>query len=674
LDEKRLRDLARRVVLRAVNRDEGAYVAYDRWRLIRAGDHGEQLAVDAVWEAWLHRPDKRWWTALSRWRRTADPGSDLRGGHLAGARALLFTPGQRHALSLAALDDPSIGWSAEGVAHAVSMNWHPIAAIARRRILDLDEVTRIDDVCLAAVDRLVVLNFLVRHDVQPADEPLAAAFLLLTRQQERYWQHDPDQVLLARAYRERPALRPALRDAIPMFGDLDAARVLLTATAGIAKEPSEITYLARRLAEQHDWDELWRFAQALPPAEASQALREATTDWRPPDLDEAELYLLLCRAETAGLLNRVTALSSPRRFEVDGLVQHGAFSADDTTAAVIVQRGGRVVAQVIDLERGKTTESYDLGNAGHGPVSFDGRRPIACQPWPGGPAPTSTVWWLGSSRRAGRPLRGWAVDLRPVTADGTAHVALVVQAWRQSPGLMIVRRHGPPAVRSPHISGANGLPFGRTSPGPLLATDPASGRIAVGESHLMVAELGRGNRLRGLAHAPRASERPYRALCFDGPDHLLASDDFGVRRLRITDGRLPVVSSTDAVRGPLARVAYRNAVAVADFKQGIVYLDAETLEPQARPGDLTGTQGRPVLWASPSGSHAACLDFRTVHVVLASAVALADVARRPLNETAPGDAAALAAARRHPELQERAGVLLDILETNRTLREQAEAT
>jgi hypothetical protein len=54
------------------------------------------------------------------------PGSGLHGGHLSGARAQLLTAEQRHALSLTALDDPAIGSSAEGLVHAVSMNWHPV--------------------------------------------------------------------------------------------------------------------------------------------------------------------------------------------------------------------------------------------------------------------------------------------------------------------------------------------------------------------------------------------------------------------------------------------------------------------------------------------------------------------------------------------------------------------
>jgi hypothetical protein len=657
LDGMQLRDLARRVVIRAANHAGGTRAAYDSWRLIRAGDRGRQLAVDAVWQAWLHDPDRRWWTALSRWRRPADPGSGLRSG--------LRTAEQVHALSLTALDDPAIGSSAGGLVHAMTMTGHPIAGIARQRILDADGRSGIDDICIAAIGNPDVVDFLTRHGIQPVSEPAAAAYLLLTGQQQRYWEHDPDQALLARAYRELPALRQRLRDSIPAFGDVDPARLVVTALAGVTKEPAEVTYVAGRLAANHDWDGLWRFARGLPPAEASQALREGDPGWRPSDLDEAELYLLLRSADTAGLLNRVAALGAPRRFEADGRVVHGAFSPDDALVAMTVQRGSRVVVQVLDLERGRSAEAYDLGADGPGPVSFEGRRPIVCQPWPEIPSMSSTVWWLGDRKRTGRALPGWAIDLRPVSTGGAAQIALLQRSSRHQPELMTVRRHGPPAIRPPRMSGINWTPPGLTSASSVLATDPASGRIAVADRQILVGELIPGNRIRGLVlHGRPTGPRPYRSLCFDGPEHLITSDGYDIRRFRIDGWRLLPVAGTDAVRGPVVHVPYRNAVAVADSGQGIVYLGAETLERQERPDGITGLRGAPKLWASPSGSHAACLDWGTVHVVLAPAATLAGLARRPMSETNPADAAVLAEARRHPALSELAGVLLDILEAN----------
>jgi hypothetical protein len=657
LDGMQLRDLARRVVNRAANRAGGTRAAYDSWRLIRAGDRGIQLAVDAVWQAWLHDPGRRWWTALSRWRRPADAHSELPGG--------LRTAGQVHALSLAALDDPALGTSADGLVHAMTMTGHPIADIARRRILDTDGRTGIDDICMAAIGSPDVVDFLTRHGLQPVSEPAAAAYLLLTDQQQRYWEYDPDQALLARAYRELPALRSRLRHSIPAFGDVDPLRVLVTALAGVTKEPAEVTYVAGRLAGNHDWDGLWRFARSLPPAEASQALQEAGPGWRPSDLDEAELYLLLRSTDTTSLLNRVTALGTPRRFEADGRVLHGAFSADDARAAMTVRSGSRTIVQVLDLESETLVETYDLGGADPGPVSFEGRRPIVCQPWPGGPAMTSTVRRLDARRRPGRALPGWAMDLRPLSADGTVQIALLRRSPQSRPELLLVRRHGPPAIRPPRLTHLSWAAPGVATPTSVLATDPDSGQIAVAGTQILVAGLGRGNRMRGLAYRGwTGAARPYRSMCFDGPQHLIVSDDVEVARFRIDGWGLSPVARTDAVHGPVVRVPYRNAVAVADPGEGIVYLDAGTLERQDRPDGITGLRGAPQLWASPSGTHAACLDWQTIHLMPASAGLLADLARRPMNETVPARAAILAAARRHPALSGRAGVLLDILEAN----------
>ncbi|GIE32640.1 hypothetical protein Ait01nite_056850 [Actinoplanes italicus] len=621
--------------------------------------------MDGVWQAWLYDPDPRWWTALSRWRLPADPRSRVDSG--------LRSAEQVHALSLAALDDPATGTSADGLVQAVTMTGHPIAEIAQRRILALDGRSTIDDVCLAAIGRPDVVGLLERYGLQPVSEPAAAAYFLLTGQQFRYWEHDPDQTLLARAYRELPALRPRLRGAIPDFGDVDAARVVVTALDGVTKEPAEVAYVAGRMADGHDWDGLWRFARGLPPAEASRALREADPGWRPSDLDEAELYLLLRSTDTAGLLNRVTALGTPRRFEVDGRVLHGAFSADATLTAMTVRRGSRVVVQVLDLEQGRSAQAYDLGADDHGPVSFAGRRLIACQPWPGDTSSNSTVWWFGDRKRIGRALPGRALDLRPVSADGAAQIALVQRSPRHQPELMTVRRHGPPATRQPRMSGLNWPPPGITSPSSLLATDPASGRIAVADKQILIADVVRGNRLRGLVlHSRAFSDGAYLSLCFDGPEHLIAADGFEVTRFQIAGWYVLPVARTDAARGLVVRVPYRNAVAVADPGQGIVYLDAETLERQDEStGGLTGLRGHPKLWAAPDGSHAACLDYSAVHVVLAAEAPLADLSRRALDQATGADEVTLATARNHPAIRERAGVLLDILEANQHLRRAA---
>jgi hypothetical protein len=258
------------------------------------------------------------------------------------------------------------------------------------------------------------------------------------------------------------------------------------------------------------------------------------------------------------------------------------------------------------------------------------------------------------------------MDLRPLSADGTVQIALLRRSPRDPPELLLVRRHGPPAIRPPRMTYLSWAVPGVATPTSVLATDPGSGRIAVAGSRILVGDLRPGNRMRGLAlHGWAGTLRPYRSMCFDGPEHLIVSDAFAVARLRIDGWRLLPVARTEAVHGPVVRVPYRNAVAVADPGEGVVYLDAGTLERQERPDGITGLRGAPRLWASPSGTHAACLAWQTIHLMPASAGLLADLTRRPLNETVSVGTEVLAAARRHPALSGRAGVLLDILEANR---------
>jgi hypothetical protein len=552
LKDHRLRNLARDVVLRAAEPDRGWRTAYRIRRLIRAGDRGAQIAVDAVWECWLQHPDERWWTALLRWRRPADPLSGLDSG--------LFDPEQVHRLSVAALDNPASGWSPKGLAEALAREGHPIAGIARQRLRD-------------------------------------SAWLL---------------------------------------------HIIVNET------PPAISHLTREMVRDHDWDGLWRFARDLPPIVAVEALRDAGPGWRPPDRDGAELYTLLRAADPRHLRERVEALAEPRVLEVDRPVFRGAFSADERLVAVTVTAGLRV----FDVETGSLVEAHELDEPEPGPVSFEGDRPILAQRWPGESA-RSTIWRFGPGRLTGRSVNSWVYELMPGTLDGSTQVASVRRIpGDQWPGVSLVRRHGPPSARRPE-----GLVDQQCV---VLDTDPVDRRVAFAGDRVTVVGLGPANRLRRPVSSGYRPPRDWRGICLAGPDLVFTCDaDQVIRWLIDDDGWLKVTTTRRHAYGRIVWAAHRNAVVVTDTCHGVQYLDADTLEPQDRPGELSGLHDVRTLWSAPrgTGSHAAAVDGE-IRLILAPAAALAHLARQPMNESS------LASVPNDPVARDRAGPLLDILAAN----------
>jgi hypothetical protein len=645
LDASALRDYARNVVVRVANHDRGWRMAYPARRLIRAGDRRAQIAIDAVWECWLYSADERWWTALSRWRRPADPASALRPGFL--------SPREVHQLSLVALDEPALGWSASGLAQALGRGAHPIAGIARRRLLDPGEHVRIDDVCLAALGRPDAVDFLDSAGIRPADPSIRSAYLLLTGQQQRFWELDPDQVLLARAYRRLPHLRTALRERMPGFGDLDPARIVDAALTGVRKTPAEISYVTRQRVRDHDWDGLWRFARDLSPVDAAGALLDADPVWRPPDRDGAALYEVLRTIDRGHLRDRIAALAAPIELDAGGTVAHGAFSADDRMLAVTVRAGERSCLKVFDLEAGTPAEIHELDWDDPGPVSFEGHLPVVCQPWPDGRTARSTLWRFAPGRRTGRAVTGWVSALLPGSADGTTQVAAVRrEANRTVPEVSLLRRHGPPTTRPPRTTHDRGCE--------VLDTDPVHGRVAWAHHRITIADLGPGNRLNVVAVSSRRGPQSGRGLCLAGPERVVGCDRDGIHLWRLGDGWMEPAATRAHPNGAVVWVPYRNAVAVADSGYGLRYLDADTLEPQDRLGELHELPGIRVLWAARNGtgSHAAADWQGRIHVVAGPPAALAVLARQPMGEagpvTVPDD----------PVARDRAGPLLDVLAAN----------
>jgi hypothetical protein len=263
----------------------GAWRALAPWmrrRVIRAGDAGDQNAVDAAWQVWLARPDEKLWQALQRWRRMSE---DL----------------EFILLSQVALGAPRADtWFRDALIRAESRQGHPISDIARERILaEADDQELVDAVCAAAMAAPATSGlaaWCAGQGLAPADRAGRAAFFVATGQAAQYRAEDPDGSLLRLAYQtatgpERERLRAAIADA----GDLDLLRLVASASVSSPRPTTagEARYLAGRLAARRDWDGLWRLAQRLPLAQAVAAMRSFDEAFRPAGDAERELFTCL---------------------------------------------------------------------------------------------------------------------------------------------------------------------------------------------------------------------------------------------------------------------------------------------------------------------------------------------------------------------------------------------
>jgi hypothetical protein len=253
--------------------------------LTAAAGRGDRNAIEAVWRAWLRRPDDERWELLTRWRGT------------------------------------------QPMAEAV------FAAGA--------------DPARPAEARATLGAFCASRALAPGEPPERAKFYVLTGQPEQHRAADPDGSALAAAYRaaDEP-VRAALRKAMALSGGLDPVHVIAAGGAEVARgldagAPSgaERAYLTAELARRRDWPRLWRLAVGLPLAEASAAARLLPAGWRAPDEAGRRLLTRLAAASPAG----IAALATPVVTRLDiGMAEFTEcqFATDDGDLAVRVRRPG----------------------------------------------------------------------------------------------------------------------------------------------------------------------------------------------------------------------------------------------------------------------------------------------------------------------------------------------
>ena len=596
---------------RWVARARGPLGRLARAWLVLAAERDDLVAIDAVWDLWLEDADPRLWVALNRWRRTRTGGG----------------------LSLVALGKTA---SPAVVAEAAARSGHPVAAIARARIL-AGHQDLVDGVCAAALstkDR-VVLGFCVEHHLAPSDPPQAAMFYLLTGQDEQYQVADPDHSLLALAYQGASEdLRAWIRARGADASELVRALADTVRRGHIARltEP-EAAYLVDEFAGRRDWAGVWRLARDLAVADAAAAVRRCG-DWRPAGPDAA-LFDALAAADPVELAESRRTEIRPVHLPMSGTFR-GSISPDGRRLAlatpsfvdVYALPGARhqervptsIHPKVLALDGDVLIVS---NSAPHQADGFSGNDYVAPA---GGPGTSGTCRF----HRAGTLVR---------TGDGFATLAYDERWYNQR--LHLLSGSGWDFHRYTHrvlnIRAELGIPTKYPRESTTIAVDPGSGRLAVAaDSGLYLAVL-TADGVRPLTTVP-VSDGMLRHLAFSGPDRLIRLTWGGKLEVWRLDGDHP------------RRVAEQNGLAQAIDLPGVGvvavtslrgigplrvrYLDGETLADVPTPAQFDVPGEVEHLFLAPDGDRLGVGYLDHVEVVDTALVALAD---RPLAATTPAD-------------------------------------
>ena len=565
--------------------------------LVLAGDRGDPVATDAVWDLWLEVPDPRLWAALARWRRPRTGGG----------------------LSLVAL---RAGAAPEDVAEAACRTGHPIAVTARTTIL-AGQQELVDAACAAALSTqdAELTAFCVEHHLAPADPRQAAMFFLLTGQDEQYRVADPDHSLLAVAYQGASEdMRSRVRAAVA--GDPDLVRVLADTVrrGGLTRlGKREAAYLVDGFAERRDWAGVWKLAKDLPVTDAAAAVRRCT-GWRPPG-HGGPLFDALAATDPAELDESRRAAVRPARLPVAGAM-HCSITPDGRRIAVATAR---------------EVEVFTFADGA--PARFQERVPVGQQARVLALDADVLVVSDGDSQAdkiCGVPWRGRLAR----TADGFA--VLVYDEKKNTSLLHLLSGEGRDFHRYERrvfdVRAELAIPAKHRVETCDFTIDPGSGLLAVeANSGLYLAEI-TGDGLRQLATAPPA-HGTLRYISFSGPDRLIRMTWGGRLQVLRLDGDGPRITAQRTFVAEAADLPGVGVVAVipeagSRMPKRVHYLDGETLADVPTPGQFYERGEPDRVFSSPDGDLLAVVYREFVEVVDAALVALAD---RPLAAATPAD-------------------------------------
>ncbi|MBE1530560.1 PQQ-binding-like beta-propeller repeat protein [Actinomadura algeriensis] len=324
--------------------------------LLRHDEPPPVPSLDALWARWLETPGEALEEALFRWGL---PAGDPHHGPLS-VLALETDPARLRAPEHhGALRD------------ALALGDHPLRDSAAATIADLGERTLVDALCERALEDPRLAGLCEQRGLAPSDPVRRGVFFLLTGRPAQYRALDPDGRGLALAYAAAPdAERARVREAMLTAGELDLVHVIAgdrrNRLASMGDE--EARYLAERLADRREWDELWTFVQDAPIAIGAELAR-LFDRWAPRGDDERRHFTALRTADPATVragLRRLRDERLPARphahLNVPGRVDLLSFSPDRSPGAppsLAVSTGSGSVL-VFDLSTGRIAERYEF--------------------------------------------------------------------------------------------------------------------------------------------------------------------------------------------------------------------------------------------------------------------------------------------------------------------------
>jgi hypothetical protein len=498
--------------------------------------------------------------------------------------------------------------------------------------------------------RTAVGEFCARHGLAPADPVDKVLFFVLTGQAAAHRALDPDFALLAIAYRgAREATQAALRQEMVGAGDVDFVRVIAT---NRDKDPTddEIDYLTRQFARAGEWQDLWRLVRDLPLWHAVAAM-PLFDRWQPrSDVDRA-LFDRLAAArpevvhDLAGELRRIRSapLSHIPR------VCHASFSPDGRELAVISGLEGifRLVgARLV----GRPTQFVP------GSVLHLGKTMITVETGPNRGATSQLIRYTAYGN-----TKIWEGTYRH---DGILAMASVGDRFFAARRGELLHGTGDGSLRR--------VPFAY----PLsLATEPASGRVAVGASReLSILD----ENLRTIARVwlPGIAVGGVHDVVFTGPDRLVTMDKRGrLRRWERAEHTLRVEAEAQvpehvwSVKTRFLEPGGHRAPALHAFpvvgrvavagRGRVAWLDAHTLADADAPPGLPEAEAG--MWSSVDGTQLMIVRDRAVHVADLLLRTVGDVVTTPLSRLGLGDLTALLTAAERRDLVPDVRELLDLV-------------
>jgi hypothetical protein len=485
-------------------------------------------------------------------------------------------------------------------------------------------------------------KFCVSHGVVPADPVDKALFFVLTGQTDQHRALDPDCALLAIAYRAAaPFVQLALRQAMVGAGNVDFVRVI---AADRDREPTdeELDYFTRQLTRAGEWPDLWRLVRDLPLWQAVAAM-PLFGGWRPRGEAEREVFDRFAAASSgvggwqeavpdlADELRAVRSLPMGRHWPVSC----ASFSPDGREVALASDKAWVRLFRLPDL---RFIDQVSTRFA-PGSVLHLGKSVITAET---GPDPRTRPWLTRYADGRGTTL--WV---------GVDRYDDILATAGLGDRFFVAKR------RELLYGRSDGSPRRMAFPYPLsLATDPASGRIAVGGSREYDLSI-LDETLTTIARVrfPAVAGGRVHDVTFVGPDRLVTLDRRGRLRLWertghtldvVTEALVPkylwsAVTVSGGYRSPaLHAFPLVGRIAVAGRGE-VAWLDARTLVEIHPPPGLPAA-GKTDIWSSADGTRLLLANGTQVQFADLLLRAVADVVTKPLSRLGPADLTVVTAA------------------------------